>query len=557
MKKILALIIASVTISSCLAGSHYYVSPFASGQGDGSVLFPWTLQQAFNAPPELNNPSDTIWVWLREGVYTNSFNAQTSFSCFTHGKENTPIIFRNYNHERVVIDGQLPYTITMSLGNCSYTWLWGLEITNSSIADRDHPNSDRTGNVYCTAENMKFINLLVHDLGSGLDVWKSAKNTEIYGCIIYNIGNNNYNNGNWEGHGHGMYLQNDTVGMKKIHNNIIFNTYGYGMKIWQTTATAALGNFDIRHNVIFNGGAASENLGGVGNNSRTHNFFVVSNSPGNPILNTTIKHNYTFSGTNTPRPPVNAFGLNYGVRNFVLDSNYFTGQLRLGYNNTPVFDAAVTGNKICAGIPPSYGYYLWGFTNSDFPNNSYYAGPDYSGIEYFILPNKYDPNLAHLVIYNWDSSSIVNIRIKSSEFRAGEVVEVINAMNYYDDKTIDTISGNGELNISMLDRKAASIIGSSQNPNVQFPVFGTFVIRKTGKSIITNTRNVSEFDDKIVILPNPCSETATIKFENLPIHLSVQILNPLGKVLFNLKILPDLNIHWNWIHILRVCIMSC
>lgn len=69
-----------------------------------------------------------------------------------------------------------------------------------------------------------------------------------------------------------MYLQNDTFGTKLIHNNIVFNTFGNGIKIWQTTTTAPIGNFDIRNNILFNGGSASENLGGVGNNSRTHNF---------------------------------------------------------------------------------------------------------------------------------------------------------------------------------------------------------------------------------------------------------------------------------------------
>lgn len=64
-------------------------------------------------------------------------------------------------------------------------------------------------------------------------------------------------------------------------------------------------------------------------------------------------------------------GLNYEVQNLVLDSNYLTCQTRLGFNNTPVFNASVLGNKIIAGIPDVYGYYLWGFTDTDYPQNTF------------------------------------------------------------------------------------------------------------------------------------------------------------------------------------------
>ena len=263
--------------SLSLTAGSFYVSPNALLSGDGGFNNPWTFQTALNHPSALM-PGDTVW--LKGGVYTNIYDSQTSFNCFTKGTIDKPIIFRNYNNERATLDGQQLYSLYVALGNSHYTWFWGIEVTNSFSTDRDH---DIPGGITCTAENIKFINMIVHDTGSGIDTWKTAKNTETYGCIIYHIGNNLNNNGNLEGHGHGMYLQNDTIGTKSIHNNIIFSTYGYGMKVWQTTTTSALGNFDIQNNIIFNGGAASENLGGVGNNYRTHNFFVVSNSVGNPV----------------------------------------------------------------------------------------------------------------------------------------------------------------------------------------------------------------------------------------------------------------------------------
>ena len=476
-KQLLFIACLFLSVSVCFA-ANYYVSPTATGSGDGSFNNPWKLQQAFNAPAAINNPTDTVWIWLREGIYTNSFNSETSFSCFTNGKVNAPIIFRNYNNERATIDGQQTYTLAFSLGNCSYTWLWGIEVVNSDTADRDHPTTDRRGDIYCTAPNIKLINLIVHDMGSGLDLWKTATNSEAYGCLIYHIGNNQLNGTNWEGHGHGMYLQNDTVGIKNIHNNIVFSTFGYGIKVWQTTTTSALGNFDIQRNIVFNGGAASENLGGVGNNYRTHNFFVVSNGANNPIRNTVIKHNVTFAGTNTPRPPVNAFGLNYGVENMVLDSNYLTCQTRLGFNNTPIFDASVAGNHIIGGIPAQYGYYLWGFTTTDYPQNTYLPELPTTGLAYFVTPNKYEEKRAHLVIYNWESADSVQINIADSGLQPGDAYELVNAMDYYNDITVGVLGSNSIITVPMTGHTFAPVIGSSKDPVSQFPVFGVFVLRK-------------------------------------------------------------------------------
>lgn len=512
MKKFQSLILMTFLIACSASASNFYVSSTSNGNGDGSKANPWKLQQALNSPASISNPTDTVWVWMEGGVYTNEFDNQTSFNCFTKGNPNAPIIFRNYNDERVTIDGQLTYTLICALDNCRFTWFWGLEFTNSSTADRDHSNIDRLGNVYCTAENIKFINLIVHDLGSGLDSWKTAKNSETYGCIIYNIGNNINNNGNWEGHGHGMYLQNDTFGLKKIHNNIVFNTFGYGLKIWQTTTTAAIGNFDFRYNIVYNGGAASENLGGIGNNYRTHNIFAVANGPNNPIRNTVFKHNYTFSGTNTPRPPVNAFGLNYGVVNMVLDSNYLTCQTRLGYNNTPIFDASVKGNHIIAGIPNAYGYYLWGFTETDYPLNEYFPSQPNSGLEFFITPNVYEPNRSNLVVYNWDVADNVQIKLTETNIEAGDKFELINVEDYYYDVISGVCPVDRVINVPMINHTSAPVIGSQKPPVTQFPVFGAFVLRKTG-SATTSLNNIKPYISTLNIYPNPAKDACKLQID--------------------------------------------
>ncbi|MEO6189293.1 MAG: hypothetical protein ABIO44_01965, partial [Saprospiraceae bacterium] len=153
MKKLAKIIFLFYLGLTKIVASDYYVSSSAFLSGNGSFNNPWQLQQALNSPDVIKNSKDTVWIWLKGGTYKNTFDAQTSFSCFTKGKDNAPIIFRNYHNERVIIDGQLLYTMAFVLGNCNDTWIWGLEFLNSSVSDRDHPIAERLGNVYSTAEN--------------------------------------------------------------------------------------------------------------------------------------------------------------------------------------------------------------------------------------------------------------------------------------------------------------------------------------------------------------------------------------------------------------------
>ena len=495
MRPLLLVLFLAISCGEASAAS-FFVSSAATPFGDGSRANPWRLQTALDHPATLL-PGDTVWV--RGGVYTNRYDATTSFSCRTHGTMAAPIIFRNYNNERATIDGEQTYSLYLGLGSCSNTWFWGLEVTNSRATDR---NREIGGSITCTAEHITFINMIIHDMGSGLDCWKTALNCETYGCLIYHIGNNLNNNGNWEGHGHGMYLQNDTMGIKRIHNNIVFSTYGYGIKVWQTTTTAAIGNFDIQHTIVFNGGAASENLGGVGNNYRTHNFFVVSNGPDNPVSNTVIKHNYTYSGSNTPRPPVNAFGLNYGVKNMVLDSNFFTGQTRLGFSNTPVFEASVKGNTFLGGIPPVYGIYLWGFTQADYPQNRYIPDVPRQGLEYVVIPNAYEKGRAHLAIYNWDSAATVRVNIASVGLHPGDRYELVNVMDYFNDIATGVVDASGIISVPMTGHTFAAAVGSTKAPVSQFPVFGVFVLRRQASTVPVGIGPIVPLD-YTTISPNP------------------------------------------------------
>lgn len=100
------------------------------------------------------------------------------YTCHTNGSESQPIIFRNYQNERVTLDGK-SNGIILNLGsNCSYTWFWGLEVMSSSTAPREYtndPGHPNRGNISCTAPSIKFINMILHDGADGIDIWIGSK----------------------------------------------------------------------------------------------------------------------------------------------------------------------------------------------------------------------------------------------------------------------------------------------------------------------------------------------------------------------------------------------
>ncbi|MBK9961714.1 MAG: T9SS type A sorting domain-containing protein [Saprospiraceae bacterium] len=523
---ILLFLIVLISLSK-LEGASFYVSYNATKNGNGSFASPWELQKALDHPTQLQ-PGDTVWI--RGGRYlgqdsTGGVNG-ICYTCHTNGSESQPIIFRNYQNERVTLDGK-SNGIILNLGsNCSYTWFWGLEVMSSSTAPREYtndPGHPNRGNISCTAPSIKFINMILHDGADGIDIWIGSKNAELYGCVIYNNG--------WDiagsGHGHGIYTQNDTSGTIKLHDNIFFSSFGYNVRVWSTGRT--IDNYDIQGNIIFNGGSCSENKNG---DTRTHNFFIVPNNPNAPCKNLVVKHNFTFSGTNMPRPPVNAFGLNYGTVDMTLDSNILTCQTRIGGTGVKLLGTtSVKGNKILGGIHPTKGYYLWGFTADDFPENDYSETLPTTGLQYFIRINKYETGRAHLVIYNWENSPSVKIDISNIGLKSGERIAVINVTDLYSDTLNYIYNGNDLIDVPMTGHSAAQAIGSTKKPVSQFPGFGVFIIQKSG-SIINNTLHSVGKSILVSVSPNPFNHCTNFKVTNMNHEIfMLSIYDHLGKLM--------------------------
>ncbi len=436
----------------------FYVSTTATGAGDGSFDAPWTLQQALSQPATLR-PGDVVW--LRGGTYSGTYTTdpslgRISFSCGTHGTAAAPIIFRNYRDERVTIDGE-NNTIVLFVQQCSHTWFWGLEVMSSAAV-----RTPSRAFIYCTAPNVKFINMILHDLADGIDLWTAATNAELYGSIVYHNGWDETNGG----HGHGIYTQNDMSGVKTIQDNIFFSQYGYNVKVWSTNQY--IDNFDLEGNIVFNGGSLSEVA------SRKFNFFVVGNNPSAPARNLVVRSNYTFAGNTTTTPACNAFGPNYGVVDMRLEDNYLLGQFRV---TGPYVNATISNNRILGGtvLPFISGT---GFDPADYPNNIYAQDVPTVGLDYFVLPNKYEPGRAHVAIYNWSGAATVDIDASELGLQPGDRYQLIHAMDYYHDIITRTYPGGGTISVPMTGHTFAPAIGSTKTPVSQFPLFGAFVVRR-------------------------------------------------------------------------------
>lgn len=438
-------------------GGHFVAASAAPG-GDGSFDRPWTLQEALNHPAALQ-PGDTVW--LRGGTYSathlvDASLGRISFLCNTHGSPGAPIVFRNFGRERAVIDGA-DNQVALFVQNCSHTWFWGLEVMSSAPI-----RSPSRAYVYVTAPDVKFINMILHDMGDGIDLWTAARDAELYGSIIYHNGWDEPNGG----HGHGIYTQNNLAGTKRIHDNIFFSQYGFNVRAWSTNQY--VDNLDLQGNIAFNGGSLSEFA------SRKFNLFVVSNNPKAPTRNLVARENYTFAGRSTTTPPCNTFGPNYGAINMRLEDNYLLGQFRV---TGPYTSTTIAGNKILGGtaLPFITGT---GYAIADFPDNTYSQAVPTHGADYFVRPNKYEAGRAHLAIYNWAGADTVTVNLAGVGLSPGDRYELINVMDYFEDRITGIFPASGNIAVPMTGHSFAQAIGSAKPPASQFPEFGAFVVQK-------------------------------------------------------------------------------
>ncbi len=477
--------IVLVGVKSVVA-EEFHVSPVGTLAGDGSREHPWDLTSAL-AHPTAVTPGDTIW--LHGGKYKGSFQSKLK------GREDARIVVRQIPHERAVIELVAhPQLGTTFLCYGAWTRFQDFEVTCTNPQRRTKiagswPSDLQRGSIQCRGSHLQFVNLLVHDLGSGFGCWSEAEGGEIYGCMIYNNG--------WggpdRGHGHGIYAQNKES-IKIIKDNMIFQQFGFGVHVYGS-GNAFLKGFQISGNAVFHNGCLQKPGG------QTTGILVGG---GAPLEDVFVEDNMVYNGGLQIGSSSTAKNKDVTVRN-----NYVTG-LRLFYQDRLVFEE----NTVIGGWPVLTVYQNEGdsLENHKINRNVYYntqpkhylfslllgkernalflkewqkRGFDANaqvhdghprGVNVFIRPNLYEPGRANVVVFNWDRKPEVSVNLKDV-LKKGQKFRIVSARNFHGPAVVSGLFNGEEVLLPMRHVAPAQPVGMPEYelPEME-PNFGGYVV---------------------------------------------------------------------------------
>ncbi len=469
----------------------WYAAPGGtSGGGDGGVSAPWDLATALAGGNGNVQPGDTIW--LRAGTYAGTFHATLA------GTAAAPIVVRPYGAERATIDGGTANIETFTIDGQN-AWYWGLEIMQSNTA-RLGPAGTRTplrpAGVYVrNATSVKLINLIVHDVGHGIYTESAARDIEMYGCIIYNGGEENQSMGG-RSDGHGIYLRNDDVGWKVVRDNVIFDQFGYGIHAYAVTGEG-LKNLVLDGNALFNNGTPSDYdnsnllLGGTvpaGNDTVSNNMLYFPPGVGfwnarigfDTLLNdaAVVQNNYLIGGRPT---------LDVGRwTSLVVQGNTLYGAITLAWPHDTAAPATErwSGNthyRDPAALAWQYahGYYPFAAWATALGATDQVSATPPASPQVFVRPNRYEAGRATIVVYNWPQQTSVSVDV-SGVVAVGSRYQVRSVQNIFGPPIGSGTYGGGAIAIPMSGVAPPAPIGGSFRPLTSTePFFDAFVVTTT------------------------------------------------------------------------------
>jgi hypothetical protein len=428
-------------------GTSHYASPSGRPSGDGSSGNPWDLQTALSGPNSVR-PGDVIW--LRGGTYRGIFTSTLI------GTPSDPIIVQQYPGERAIIDGGDSGTVSILTVTGSNTWYWGFEIMSSdprrvSAETGSYANDIGRGTAVSIAQSpttgsgLKFINMIVHDAAGGFGLWKEGINAEVYGSIVY------YNG--WtapdRGHGHGIYVQNDS-GSKRIVDNIVFSNFSHGMQAYGSD-TAPINNITVQGNTFFTNGMP---------NDYQRNLLVGG---GTVAQNPRIADNvFFYPGVSGQNLNVGNDPYGAGASNPVITGNYdVNGDNQFSPNNSNV---TMSGN--------SFYSIVYGAIPNLYPSNIF-SNARPTSTQVFVRPNQYEPGRANITVMNWGNSSSVSVDL-SSVLSSGSSYQVRNAQNFYGSPVRSGVYSGGAISLPTTASAAAPV--GFATPPATGPLFSAYVV---------------------------------------------------------------------------------
>jgi hypothetical protein len=443
---------------------------------------------------------------MRGGTYVGVFTSTLK------GTEQAPITVRSYGREWAVISDSRERAPAATVNiKSAWTIYRDFEVTNRARG-RAHDQQFRPMGFEVTGPHNKFINLVIHDTGFGMGVWREAVDSEIYGNIIFNCGTQNEESD--QRHGHGIYTQNDQ-GTKIIGDNIIFNQFGWGLHAWPTPGDVK--GYDIEGNVFFNNGVLSSP------SQVNNNLFVGSHAPFHPGRIRVAK-NYTYD---FPKETAGEKFYEAGVcllctdtrpqagEDLTVQDNYFAGGtpvLAIGsWQSIVMLANTFVGQK---GFVAFAGSEAVGGRQFRWDQNRYFgAGLDYgqehhigflaenkvlpfqgwsektgmdrnsnlslelpSGLDTFIRPNEYEPGRATIIVYNWKRREQVDVDVRAV-LKPGDHFVVLNVQDYLGEPVLAGTYDGKPVSLPMTGLKVTVPLGRATAPPFTGPEFAVFVVR--------------------------------------------------------------------------------
>ena len=377
-------------------------------------------------------------------------------------------------------------------------------------------------------DDLKFINMVVHDNLDGFFLAEIADNTEVYGSIIYNNGHVASD----RPHGHGLYIQND-IGRKTISDVISFNNFALGMKAYG----ANLGH----SNRVYFDGVTSFNNGSPGyfpnnptpfptdTNRRYGNMEIGSDFYPSDDVSVTNSYLYHQPGTVVEIPGLSlGRAPSGGNTNAAIRNNYFaepgdpisfnlwsfvqvTGNTFYHYENSYGKIALIRGSNTgitwdnntyfspsailnCIGGNKRVPFYAFGATGTcgaggsldfnewkqatGFDANSTFNTVKPTGNKTFVRANRYQTGRANITIFNWDKSNTVAVDLANAGLLPGQRFEIRNVQDYFGAPVLSnqTYTVGTSLTLPMTGLSVAAPIGHIYTPASTCPEFCVFEV---------------------------------------------------------------------------------
>lgn len=431
----------------------FFAAPDGSPGGAGTIDDPWDLATAIDEPPGVA-PGDTIW--LRGGVYEGSFVVKLD------GLADAPITVRSHPGEWAVIDGGSSDQVTVQVYR-QHTVLRDLEITNTNP---ERVEVGRPSGIYVEGDDLSFINVIVHDVGTGItsnsgtgEAPELAPRTLLYGSIFFNNGYDIEN----RGHGHHTYLQNRTD-TKVIADNLMFNSFGFGVHAYSETDSHHTEGYEIVGNVWWGAGAGSSSVIGEAGQSKLYDNCLIGHNGTLPVARVELRDNLGFA-----KPGARNIRLGWGTDN---EDATLTGNYLLG---ATIFQNAwqsitMSGNTF---VGP-----LQGADPADFPDNAWLTVPPRQ-TEVFVRPNAHAEHRAHVAVFNWAGSDEVEVAL-DEVLEVGAPFEIHSAQDVLGAPVLEGVYEGGSIRLPMVDLPVAQPVGL---PNAIVPEelpgrdFAAFVVQ--------------------------------------------------------------------------------